>query len=59
MQRLSNALHSTLGSYFRDALQEGITDGVARLFVPWALVFSSFLLFAFWLLVMLFLVRVL
>jgi hypothetical protein len=34
MQRLSAALHSNLGSYLRDALQEGSADDVARLSVP-------------------------
>jgi hypothetical protein len=34
MQRLSAPLHGTLGSYLRDALQEGGADAVARLPVP-------------------------
>jgi hypothetical protein len=34
VQRLSTALHGTLGSYFRDALQEGIVDVMACLLVP-------------------------
>jgi hypothetical protein len=34
MQRLSTALHDTLGSYLRDALQEGSADAVACLPVP-------------------------
>jgi hypothetical protein len=34
MQRLSAALHGNLGSYLRDALQEGSTDPVACLPVP-------------------------
>jgi hypothetical protein len=34
MQRLSAALRGTLGSYLRDALQEGIADAVACLPVP-------------------------
>jgi hypothetical protein len=46
MQRLSAALHGSLGSYFRDALQEGSADAVACLPVPRVRVFSSFLLFA-------------
>jgi hypothetical protein len=33
-QRLSVALHGTLGSYLRDALHEGIADAVACLPVP-------------------------
>jgi hypothetical protein len=49
MQSLSAALHGTLGSYHRDALQEGSLDAVACLPVPRAeAVFSSFLLFAWW-----------
>jgi hypothetical protein len=31
MQRLSTALHGTLGSYLRDALQKGSADAVACL----------------------------
>jgi hypothetical protein len=42
MQRQSAALHGTLGSYLRDALQEGSADVVARLSVPQASVFSLF-----------------
>jgi hypothetical protein len=34
MQRLSAALHGTLGSYLRDALHEGSVDVVACLLVP-------------------------
>jgi hypothetical protein len=34
MQRLSAVLYGTLGSYLRDALQEGIADAVACLPVP-------------------------
>jgi hypothetical protein len=34
MQRLSDALHGNLGSYLRDALQEGSADAVACLPVP-------------------------
>jgi hypothetical protein len=34
MQRLFAALHSTLGSYLRDALHEGSVDAVACLLVP-------------------------
>jgi hypothetical protein len=34
MQRLSAALHGTLGSYLRDALHEGSADAVACLHVP-------------------------
>jgi hypothetical protein len=34
MQRLSAALHGTLGSYLRDAFQEGSADAVACLPVP-------------------------
>jgi hypothetical protein len=41
VQRLYAALHGTLGSYLRDALQKGNADVVV-------LVFSSFLLFAWW-----------
>jgi hypothetical protein len=46
MQRLSAALHGTLGSYLRDAFQEGSADAVACLPVPRAWVF--FLFFAWW-----------
>jgi hypothetical protein len=45
MQRFSAALTSTLGSYLRDAFQEGSAGAVVCLPVPRALVFSSFLLF--------------
>jgi hypothetical protein len=38
----------TLGSYLRDALQEGSADAMACLHVPRAQVFSSFLLFPWW-----------
>jgi hypothetical protein len=49
MQRLSAALHCFLGSYLRDALQEGNVDVVACLPVRRAEVFiSSFLVFAWW-----------
>jgi hypothetical protein len=34
MQRLSTALHGTLGSYLRDAFQEGSVDAVTCLHVP-------------------------
>jgi hypothetical protein len=34
MQRLSAALHVTLGSYLRDALQKGSANPVAYLHVP-------------------------
>jgi hypothetical protein len=34
VQRLSVVLHGTLGSYLRDALQEGSGDAVACLYVP-------------------------
>jgi hypothetical protein len=35
VQLLSTPLHGTLGSYFRDALQEGSVDAVAcLLFLP-------------------------
>jgi hypothetical protein len=34
MQRLSTALHGTLGSYLRDPFQEGSADAVACLPVP-------------------------
>jgi hypothetical protein len=34
MQRLSAALHFTLGSYLREAFQEGSADAVACLLVP-------------------------
>jgi hypothetical protein len=47
MQRLSAALHGTLGSYLRDAFQEGSADAVACLPVPRALRF--FLSFSFYL----------
>jgi hypothetical protein len=49
MQRLSAALHGTLGSYLRDALQEGSADAVACHPVPRAWVFflvSTFCLMA-------------
>jgi NAD-specific glutamate dehydrogenase len=36
MQRLSDALHGTLGSYLSDALQEGSANAVACHPVPWA-----------------------
>jgi hypothetical protein len=47
-QRLSAALHGTLGSYLRDALQKGSDDAVACIPIPRAHVFSSFLFFAWW-----------
>jgi hypothetical protein len=34
IQRLFAALHGTMGSYLRDAFQEGIADAVACLNVP-------------------------
>jgi hypothetical protein len=34
LQRRSASLHGTLGSYLRDALQEGAADAVACLHVP-------------------------
>jgi hypothetical protein len=46
MQRLFGALHGTLGSHLRDALQEGSANVVACLHVPRAYVFSSSLHFA-------------
>jgi hypothetical protein len=46
MQRFSSTLRGTLGSYLRDALQEGSADAVACLPVPRAHVFSCFLHFA-------------
>jgi hypothetical protein len=61
MQRLSAALHGTLGSCLRDALHEGRVDVVACLHAPLAKVcrvFPSMLLFASWL-SMLFLVKIL
>jgi hypothetical protein len=48
MQRLYVALHGTLGSYLRDTMQEGSANVVACVHVPRALVFFSFLLFAWW-----------
>jgi hypothetical protein len=56
MQHLSTVLHGSLGSYLRDALHEDNVDVAACLFVPRAWAFSSLLLFAWWLLL---LVRVL
>jgi hypothetical protein len=56
MQRLSAALHGTLSSYLRDALQEGSADAVACLPVPRAWGFSLFSSFVWWL-PLLFLVR--
>jgi hypothetical protein len=47
MQRLFAVLHGTLGSYLRDALEEGSVDAVACLRIPRALacgVFSFLLL---------------
>jgi hypothetical protein len=44
MQRLSTVLHGTLGSYLRDALNEGSVDVVACLRVSRAWVFFLFLL---------------
>jgi hypothetical protein len=49
MQHLYTALHGTLGSYLRDAFQEGSSNVVACFRVPRALVFPSFVLFAWWL----------
>ena len=49
MQRLSAALHGTLGSYLRDAFQEGSSNVVACFRVPRSLVFPSFVLLAWWL----------
>jgi hypothetical protein len=34
MQRLVDALHSTMGSYLCDALHDGSADVVACVFVP-------------------------
>jgi hypothetical protein len=48
MQHLFATLHGTLGTYLRDALQEGSADVVVCLLVPRAWAFSSFLLFAWW-----------
>jgi hypothetical protein len=49
MQRLYANLHGTLGSYLRDALQKGNAYVVACLHFPRAwVIFSSFLLFAWW-----------
>jgi hypothetical protein len=52
MQRLSAALHGTLGSYLRDAFDEGSADAVACLSIPRAKVFPSFLLSAWWLMLL-------
>jgi hypothetical protein len=52
MRRLFAALHGTLGSYLRDALHEGSVDALACLRVPRAWIFSSFLLFAWWLMLL-------
>jgi hypothetical protein len=49
MQRLYAALHGILGSYLRNALQEGNGGAVACVHVPRAYVFSSFRLLAWWL----------
>jgi hypothetical protein len=52
LQRLFDDLHGTLGSYFRDALHEGIAIAVACLRVPRALEcvgFSSIFLSGFYL----------
>jgi hypothetical protein len=46
MQRLLVALHGTLDSFLRDALQEGGADAVACFSAFLGL--SSFLLFAWW-----------
>jgi hypothetical protein len=43
MQCLSATLHGALGSYFHDALHEGMADGVASLHVPHAYVFPLLL----------------
>jgi hypothetical protein len=49
IQRLYDTLHGTImGSYLRDAFEEGSASVVACLHVPRAYVFSSFLLFAWW-----------
>jgi hypothetical protein len=56
IQRLFAALHGTLGSYLCDALHEGIAHAEACLHVPRVYIFSFFLLFAWWLM-LLFLVR--
>jgi hypothetical protein len=41
MQRLYDALHGTLGSYFRDALQEGSADAVG-FFPPGSFLLGGF-----------------
>jgi hypothetical protein len=48
MQRLFATLHDSLGSYLRDALQEGSVDAVACLLVFRNYILSSFLHFAWW-----------
>jgi hypothetical protein len=58
-RRLFAALHGTLGSHLRDALQEGSADAVACLPIPRALVFSPFILLFAWWPPLLFLVRIL
>jgi hypothetical protein len=52
MERLSAARHGTLGSRLRDALHEGSADAVACLPVPRAWIFSSFLVFPWWLMLL-------
>jgi hypothetical protein len=52
MQRLSAVFHGTLGSYLRDALHEGSADAMACLPALRAWVFPSFLLFAWWLMLL-------
>jgi hypothetical protein len=50
LQRLSAALHGTLGSYLRDALHEGSADAVACLIAPRAHacgIFPSLFIFSF------------
>jgi hypothetical protein len=59
MQRIVVDLHGTLGSYLRDALQEGSADAVACLRVARDKVFSSFLLFAWWLMLIFFIRKLL
>jgi hypothetical protein len=52
MQRLSTAFHDALGSYLRDALQEGSANAMTCLPVLRAWVYrvtSSLLVFALWL----------
>jgi hypothetical protein len=58
MQRLSVALHGTLGSYFRDTLHEGGAGAVACLPVYRAKVFSSYFILVTRWSPLLFLVRI-